>query len=60
MSVFLTPDLTPVLGGTYYPPEDKHGRPGFKSVLLSVAKSVRHGLLSYFVILRTFILFVQT
>lgn len=40
MSVFLTPDLTPVLGGTYYPPEDQHGRPGFKSVLLSVAKSV--------------------
>lgn len=39
MSVFLTPDLTPVLGGTYYPPEDMHGRPGFKSVLLSVAKS---------------------
>lgn len=52
MSVFLTPDLTPVLGGTYFPPEDMHGRPGFKSVLLSVAKSVRNFLcLFYFVII---------
>ncbi|KAE8744851.1 hypothetical protein FOCC_FOCC008492 [Frankliniella occidentalis] len=41
MSVFLTPDLTPVMGGTYFPPEDQHGRPGFKSVLQSVAKSWR-------------------
>jgi len=33
MTVFLTPDLKPFLGGTYFPPEDKYGRPGFKSVL---------------------------
>lgn len=38
MSVFLTPDLRPVTGGTYFPPEDLWGRPGFKTVLLSLAK----------------------
>lgn len=37
MSVFLTPDLRPVTGGTYFPPEDRGGRPGFKSILLSLA-----------------------
>src|SRR5688500_1984316 len=29
MSVFLTPDLKPIFGGTYFPPEDRYGRPGF-------------------------------
>ncbi|XP_004932487.1 spermatogenesis-associated protein 20 isoform X1 [Bombyx mori] len=38
MSVFLTPDLQPVTGGTYFPPEDRWGRPGFKTVLLTLAK----------------------
>ena len=39
MSVFLTPSLKPVFGGTYFPPDDQmFGRPGFKSVLLSLAK----------------------
>jgi uncharacterized protein YyaL (SSP411 family) len=33
MSVFLTPDLKPFYGGTYFPPEDKYGRPGFKTLL---------------------------
>ena len=33
MSVFLTPDLHPFFGGTYFPPEDGYGRPGFKTVL---------------------------
>lgn len=33
----LTPDLHPFLGGTYFPPEDKFGRRGFKSVLKTVA-----------------------
>lgn len=37
MSVFLTPDLRPVTGGTYFPPEDRWGRPGFKTILLSLA-----------------------
>ncbi|XP_046660739.1 spermatogenesis-associated protein 20 isoform X1 [Homalodisca vitripennis] len=38
MSVFLKPDLKPVSGGTYYPPEDKYGRRGFKSELLKWVK----------------------
>ena len=38
MSVWLTPDLAPFLGGTYYPPEDRGGRPGFKTVLARLAK----------------------
>jgi len=33
MTVFLTPDLEPFFGGTYFPPEDHHGRPGFASLL---------------------------
>ncbi len=33
MSVWLTPDLTPIFGGTYFPPEDGYGRPGFPRVL---------------------------
>ncbi|XP_072397894.1 spermatogenesis-associated protein 20 [Diabrotica undecimpunctata] len=38
MSVFLSPDLEPLAGGTYFPPEDMYGRPGFKSVLKDLAK----------------------
>jgi uncharacterized protein len=37
LSVFLTPERKPFFGGTYFPPEDRHGRPGFKSVLRSVS-----------------------
>ena len=33
MSVFLTPELKPFFGGTYFPPEDRYGRPGFSTVL---------------------------
>ena len=29
MSVWLTPDLEPFVGGTYFPPEDRYGQPGF-------------------------------
>lgn len=29
MSLWLTPDLKPLYGGTYFPPDDRHGRPGF-------------------------------
>jgi uncharacterized protein YyaL (SSP411 family) len=36
MSVFLTPDLKPFLGGTYFPPDSRHGRPGFLQVLEQV------------------------
>ena len=37
MSVWLTPDLKPFYGGTYFPPEDRWGRHGFKSVLEQLA-----------------------
>ncbi len=33
MSVFLTPELEPFFGGTYFPPDDRHGRPGFARLL---------------------------
>ncbi len=36
MSVFLTPDLKPFYGGTYFPPTDKWGRPGFITVLNTI------------------------
>ncbi|XP_051969133.1 spermatogenesis-associated protein 20 isoform X2 [Xyrauchen texanus] len=36
MSVWLTPDLRPFLGGTYFPPRDSERRPGLKTVLLRV------------------------
>ena len=39
MSVWLTPDLKPFVGGTYYPPEDRWGRPGFKSILTRIAEA---------------------
>jgi uncharacterized protein YyaL (SSP411 family) len=38
MSVFLTPNLRPFLGGTYFPPDDRYGRPGFVSVLRQIAE----------------------
>jgi uncharacterized protein YyaL (SSP411 family) len=37
MSVFLTPDLRPFTGGTYFPPDDRYGRPGFRRVLAMIA-----------------------
>ena len=37
MTVFLTPDGEPFYGGTYFPPEDRHGMPSFRTVLTSVA-----------------------
>jgi uncharacterized protein YyaL (SSP411 family) len=36
MTVFLTPDGKPFYGGTYFPPEDRYGRPGFSRVLESL------------------------
>lgn len=38
---FLLPDGKPFFGGTYFPPEDQGGRPGFRRVLLAVAESYR-------------------
>jgi uncharacterized protein YyaL (SSP411 family) len=42
MSVFLTPDLRPFTGGTYFPPDDRFGRPGFKRLLLAIADAWRN------------------
>jgi len=41
LSVFLTPDLEPFMGGTYFPPEDRRGMPGFRSVLQAVHQAWR-------------------
>ncbi len=39
LSVWLTPDLKPFYGGTYYPPEPSYGRPSFRQVLERVAQA---------------------
>src|SRR5439155_905543 len=39
MSMFLTPDGAPFYAGTYFPPDDRHGMPGFKRVLGHVAEA---------------------
>jgi uncharacterized protein YyaL (SSP411 family) len=41
MSVFLTPELRPFYGGTYFPPDDRHGMPGFPRVLAAVSDAYR-------------------
>jgi uncharacterized protein YyaL (SSP411 family) len=41
LTMFLTPDREPFFGGTYFPPEDRHGLPGFKRVLTSIAQVYR-------------------
>ena len=41
LTAFLTPDGKPFFGGTYFPPEDAMGRPGFKRVLLGVAEAFK-------------------
>ena len=41
LTAFLTPDGKPFYGGTYFPPEDAMGRPGFKRILLSVAEAFK-------------------
>jgi uncharacterized protein len=37
MTVFLTPDGSPFYGGTYYPPEPRHGMPSFRDVLQAIS-----------------------
>jgi len=37
LSAWLTPELKPFFGGTYFPPEDRHGRPGFPAILRAIA-----------------------
>jgi uncharacterized protein YyaL (SSP411 family) len=39
LTAFLTPEGKPYFGGTYFPPSDQHGRPGFPRVLLTMAEA---------------------
>lgn len=41
LTMFLTPDGKPFHAGTYFPPEDRHGMPGFPRVLETVASAYR-------------------
>jgi len=41
MSVWLTPELKPFYGGTYFPPDSKWGRPGFVDILREIARAWR-------------------
>jgi len=39
LTAFLTPEGKPYFGGTYFPPEDRYGRPSFQRVLLTMAEA---------------------
>ena len=39
LTAFLTPDGRPYFGGTYFPPDERYGRPSFRRVLLTMASS---------------------
>jgi len=41
MTVFVTPDGEPFFGGTYYPPEPRHGLPSFRQLLEAVGEAYR-------------------
>jgi uncharacterized protein YyaL (SSP411 family) len=41
MTVFLTPGGVPFYGGTYFPPDDRHGMPSFTRILTSVSNAYR-------------------
>ena len=41
MTVFLTPEGEPFFGGTYYPPEPRHGLPSFGQLLVAVSDAYR-------------------
>lgn len=42
LTVFLTPDCVPFYGGTYFPPVDRHGMPGFPRLLLAIADAFQN------------------
>jgi uncharacterized protein YyaL (SSP411 family) len=42
LTIFLTPEGKPFYGGTYFPPEDRQGMPGFGRVLAGVANAYRN------------------
>jgi uncharacterized protein YyaL (SSP411 family) len=41
MTAFLTPEGEPFYCGTYFPPDDRHGMPAFRRVLIAVAEAWR-------------------
>lgn len=41
LNVFLSPELIPFFGGTYFPPEDKFGKPGFLKLLKTLSEAYR-------------------
>jgi uncharacterized protein YyaL (SSP411 family) len=41
LSLFLTPEGRPFHGGTYYPPDDRYGRPGFPALLAAISEAWR-------------------
>jgi uncharacterized protein len=41
LTAFLTPEGKPFFGGTYFPPDDAGGRPGFKRILLAIAEAFK-------------------
>jgi uncharacterized protein YyaL (SSP411 family) len=41
LTVFLTPDQRPFFGGTYFPPADRYGMPGFPKVLVGLSEAYR-------------------
>src|SRR5487761_354658 len=41
LNVFLTPEQTPFYGGTYFPPEPRHGMPSWTQVLQAIAETWR-------------------
>ncbi len=43
LTVFLTPELKPFYGGTYFPPNERHGRPGFPRLLVALANAYKTG-----------------
>src|ERR1700761_4564218 len=42
LTAILTPDGKPFFGGTYFPRDDRYGRPGFERVLLSLVDAWKH------------------
>ncbi len=42
LNMFLLPDMTPFFGGTYWPPLDRQGMPGFRRVLMAISDTYRN------------------
>ncbi len=42
LSMWLTPELKPFYGGTYFPPDDRFGRPGFQRILVALSDAFQN------------------